>query len=75
MPLELQKNQHVYAEQGAIVFTKIDFFKIWFLLMTKNYNSLAKCFVNLSNKDLSKREIIQLLRERTQPIKLDHGSR
>ena len=50
------------------MFEGVDYFVIWFLLMTKQYGTLAKHYVDLSGTNPSKQEIIQLLRERTKKI-------
>jgi hypothetical protein len=54
-----------YAEEKAIVFRKLDYFMVWFLLMTKNYKSLSKYFVDLSpGESRTNIEIINLMKER-----------
>lgn len=65
-PLEFEENIATYAKEGAIVFEGIDFFMVWFFLMFKNYNKLAKHYVQLDPENpLSREEIIALLKERT----------
>ncbi|MBK9226980.1 MAG: hypothetical protein IPL67_08045 [Ignavibacteria bacterium] len=52
-------------KKKAIVFQKLDYFVIWFLLMTKNYKSLSKYFVDLSpEKSRTNTEIISMMKER-----------
>jgi hypothetical protein len=68
MPGELLANREKYAAEGAIVFDGIDFFQVWFLLMTKQYDTLAKHYVDLGERPKSKDEIIALLKDRVQPI-------
>ena len=65
MPVDFKKNIDRYAEEKAIVFQKLDYFLIWFLLMTKNYKSLSKYFVDLSpEKRRTNTEIISMMKER-----------
>jgi len=68
MPEDFLKNRDKYAENQAIVFEGLDYFVIWFFLMLKRYDWLAKRFVQLGKQHLSQKEIISLLRERTQRI-------
>ena len=72
MPKDFRDNIDKYAANKAIVFKKLDFFAIWFLLMIKNYNVLANNFVQLDeNNPLSKEEIISFLKERTRRVPLN----
>lgn len=65
MPIDFEKNMSRYAEEKAIVFRKLDYFMVWFLLMTKNYKSLSKYFVDLSpGESRTNIEIINLMKER-----------
>lgn len=68
MPVEFENNIDRYKEQEAIVFHTIDFFVVWFFLMSKQYSMLAKFYVNLGNGPESKEEIIALLKSRTKRI-------
>ena len=68
MPVAFIKNQQKYVEQKAIVFKEIDFFFVWLMLMTKNYNHLAGKFVDIGNVYTDKDSIIQFLKTRTQKI-------
>lgn len=68
MPVEFQDNRAVYAREGAVVFEGLDYFVIWFLLMTKQYNKLARHYVDLSGTNPSHQQIVSLLRERTKRI-------
>jgi hypothetical protein len=67
-PGELLANRDKYAAQEAIIFQGIDFFQVWFLLMLKRYDVLARCFVDLGETPRSDEEIIALLRSRVQRI-------
>jgi fatty acid desaturase len=66
MPDELSRNIDTYAAEGAFVFAGVDFFGVWFLLMGKRYDLLAKHFVPLGGSRPSTHEIVTLLRSRTQ---------
>ena len=69
MPLSFQDNISRYAKENAIVFKKLDFTRVWILLMTKNYDALAKNYVELNpEQSRSKAEIITLLKERTRKM-------
>lgn len=65
MPGEFQKNKDLYAQNRAIVFEGIDYNQVWFFLMTKRYDVLAKHFVNINNVYASDQEIMDMLRSRT----------
>ncbi len=70
MPEEFLKNIEKYKNEDALVFRKIDYFTIWFFLMTKNYNALSKYYVELNaEKPRNKNEIIDFLKERTRKFK------
>ncbi|HLK27942.1 MAG TPA: fatty acid desaturase [Puia sp.] len=65
MPQEFLKNINVYKAEDAIVFRKVDYFAIWFMLMTKNYKRLAKYYVQLNPEmNRSNSDVINLLKER-----------
>lgn len=68
MPVDFQNKRELYAKDDAIIFDGIDFFQVWALLMMKRYDILAKHFVELRDEARSDREIIALMRHRTQPI-------
>ncbi len=68
MPTDFVDTMDEYARQGAIVFEGVDFFGVWFLLMTHQYNALAKRYVPLDDTAPTKEEIIGLLKERTRKI-------
>jgi fatty acid desaturase len=68
MPIEFQNNLETYAREGAIVFEGVDFFVVWFFLMTRNYKALARHYVPLGTETPSTEQIIALLRERTRRI-------
>lgn len=64
-PVEFMATQNEYVANKAIVFQGIDFLKIFFFLMNKNYNRLADYFVNINNAYMSKEEVVELLKSRT----------
>ncbi len=64
MPEDFQRNLASYAEQGAIVFSGVDFFVVWMWLMVKRYDWLADRIVALG-EPRPRAEIIATLRERT----------
>ena len=68
MPQDFKKNIEQYISNRAIVFEGIDYFIIWFWLMLKRYDILAKHFVNIGNTYQSEEEIIVMLKKRTQKI-------
>jgi hypothetical protein len=68
MPKDFLANREKYAQAGAIVFEKIDFFLVSILLWTGQWKVLAKCYVRLDGKPKSDDEVIALLKSRVQPI-------
>jgi fatty acid desaturase len=69
MPVNFKENISSYKKEKAIVFRKLDFSMVWFLLMTKSYGTLAKYYVDLNpEQPKSKIEIIALLKERTRKV-------
>ncbi|MFT4524651.1 MAG: fatty acid desaturase [Bacteroidia bacterium] len=69
MPVEFEANKATYAKEKAIVFQGIDFFVVWFFLMTKSYKSLAKRYVHLDDTYVGKEdELIAFFKVRTLKI-------
>ncbi len=68
MPLEFKRNIEKYKANNAVVFQGIDFFVIWFLLVTHNYKHLASKYVDLSDRFKSQDEIIAYLKQRVASI-------
>lgn len=68
MPKDFVKHADKYAENKAIVFENTDFFVIWFMLMAKNYQYLAKHFVHLDDSLKTDEEVIAFLKVRTRKI-------
>ena len=68
-PKDFQKNLDKYAQNQAIVFQGVDYLKIWFWVMTRNYDKLADNMVNINNAfPGGKEEAIRVMKERTQRI-------
>ncbi len=57
-----------YAENKAIVFDGIDFGGVFYNLMRKRYDVLAKHFVNINTGYKNEDEVIALLKSRTTPF-------
>ncbi|HVJ89435.1 MAG TPA: fatty acid desaturase [Labilithrix sp.] len=68
MPVELDKDRALYAERNAIVFHGIDFTTVWFFLMLKRYDLLARHFVETQRPARTQDEVVAFLRGRTQPV-------
>jgi fatty acid desaturase len=68
LPVEFKQNLDAYAREGAIVFEGVDFFIVWFFLMLKRYDWLARCYVPLDGVERSRDEVIALLKRRTRRI-------
>jgi fatty acid desaturase len=66
MPDEFLSNVKAYEQEGAIVFSGLDFFGVWMCLMAKRYDILAKRFVRLGDLAPSEPDIVTLLQSRTQ---------
>ncbi len=71
MPVEFEENMEMYAKERAVIFEGIDFFVVWFLLMTKSYKTLAKKFVKLDDTFKTDEEIIAFLKVRVARIPAD----
>lgn len=69
MPANFNANIATYCSNKAVVFKKLDYFQIWFLLMTKNYKKLAANYVQLGDAQTSV-EIIAFLKSRTRKFNL-----
>src|ERR1043165_4347592 len=64
MPNEFYNNIQKYKDNNAIVFQGTDFFMIWFLLMTKNYRTLAGHYIDIRRQFKSTDETIAFLKSR-----------
>jgi hypothetical protein len=69
MPQDFLDNLQTYRENRAVIFRKLDYFMIWFLLMTKQFRILSRFFVNISGKEMSRDEIIAFLKSRLKPLR------
>ena len=63
MPGDFIASREAYAREGAIVFRGLDYMAIWFLLMRKKYDTLARHVVDPGGRDMA-----ALLRERARRI-------
>ena len=68
MPKNFSDNKEKYVLNNSIIFKQIDYFFIWFLLMTHQYKFLAKKFVDLNGSYKNRQEIITVLKSRTKKI-------
>jgi hypothetical protein len=68
MPNNFLQNIEEYKQNDVVIFTGLDYFQIWFLLMTKNYAYLSKRFVCLTGKLSSREDIITFLKSRTRGV-------
>ena len=65
-PQELIDNLDTYSKQKALIFEGIDFHGVFFLLILKRYDILARHLVNINgNTFASEEEAIALMRQRT----------
>jgi fatty acid desaturase len=64
-PVELQETIGEYARNRSIIFDGIDFGGVFFCLMTRNYQRLAKHMVNVGGVFHSEEEVIAIMKERT----------
>lgn len=65
-PNSFKQNLDEYAKNKAVVFDGLDFGGTFLCLMTKNYDKLAKHFVNVNGVFQSDEEVIAMLKVRTQ---------
>jgi fatty acid desaturase len=70
LPGEFINNTDKYATHNSIIFQGIDFFQVWFFLMTKQYQTLAEKLVVVNPEVTSIEKAIYLLKERT--LKIDN---
>ncbi|TVT40688.1 fatty acid desaturase [Hymenobacter setariae] len=69
-PAHFRQNLSEYIAQKAIVFDGIHFLHIFFYLMAKRYDLLARHFVLLDGEPRDEASVVALLRSRTQRIVL-----
>jgi fatty acid desaturase len=65
-PNYFKENLDAYSDNRAVVFDQLDFGGVFLCLMTKNYEKLARHFVNVNDTFHSDKEIIDMLKIRTQ---------
>jgi fatty acid desaturase len=69
MPREFEANKETYGREDAIVFWGIDFFMVWVFLMTGQWKTLAKHFVQLPGAPVrDEAAVIAFLKSRVEPI-------
>jgi hypothetical protein len=68
MPGNFLQNIEKYKRNGAVVFTGLDYFQVWFLLMTKNYKFLSKRLVLASDNAMFGKNKEVFLKSRTEKI-------
>jgi hypothetical protein len=67
MPGNFLQNIEKYRQNKAVVFTGLDYFQIWFLLMTKYYKYLSKKFVPLAGQSAIQ-DVQSFLKSRTRTV-------
>ncbi|MBY0425061.1 MAG: fatty acid desaturase, partial [Cytophagales bacterium] len=67
-PGEFLRNTDRYAREDAFIFQKLDFHMVWFFLMMKRYDWLAKSMVRVNGSTLTEEKAIALMKERTKKI-------
>jgi hypothetical protein len=65
MPEDFERHIDTYAAEGAIVFTGVDFFGVWMMLMLRRYDWLAARVVPLGAHRPPTADIVAMLRSRT----------
>ena len=71
LPGEFMKNINSYAKENSIIFKKIDFFQVWFFLMTKRYDILAKNLITVNHHIQTQEQAIALLKARTKRFDIE----
>jgi len=65
-PINFQKHIEEYKENRAVIFQDTQAFEVFFLILFNDYEKMADKFVDL-NGDMSREDIIALLKYRLQP--------
>uniref|UniRef100_A0A6S9QD96 Fatty acid desaturase domain-containing protein n=1 Tax=Chrysotila carterae TaxID=13221 RepID=A0A6S9QD96_CHRCT len=68
MPLHFIRNLDRYEEEGALVFRGLNYMEMGALVMSGQLEKLASYVVQLRPQPLSKPQLVQLLRERLEPV-------
>lgn len=73
---EFEDNIETYGRADAIVFDRLDFIAVWFLLMTRRLETLAAFFAHLPGApERQDAEVVQLFRRYLAPIRVAPPSR
>jgi fatty acid desaturase len=64
-PGHFRKYAQEFADNKAMVFDGVHYLHVWYYLMTKNYQKLAKHLVNINNAFASPEEAIAVMQART----------
>jgi len=68
-PAEFERHLEEYGRNDAVVLRGVDFFQVWLLLMSGNWDRLARAFVRLPGApERTHEEAIAFLRTRVRPI-------
>ena len=68
-PAEFERHLQEYGRNDAVVLEGVDFFQVWFLLMTRNWARLARAFVRLPGApERTDAEVATFLRSRVLPF-------
>jgi fatty acid desaturase len=68
-PAEFERNIAEYVRNDAVVLEGVDFFQVWFLLMTGNWPRLARAFVRLPGAPArTDAEVVAFLKTRVVPF-------
>jgi fatty acid desaturase len=68
-PAEFERHLDEYARNDAVVLEGVDFFQVWFLLMTGNWARLARAFVRLPGApQRTDAEAVAFLKSRVVPF-------
>jgi fatty acid desaturase len=65
MAKDFERNREAYAREQTIVFDGLDYYRVWFLLMTHQYDVLARHCLNLGRERRTLTDTVAMLRERT----------
>jgi fatty acid desaturase len=65
MPEDFQRNLPKYAAEGALIFSGVDFFQVWFALMLRRYDWLGRWAVRLGENPPSREDLVRTMRMRT----------
>jgi fatty acid desaturase len=67
-PINFEKHMDEYKANRAVVFQDTQAFEVFFLILFRDFEKMADKFVDL-NGDMSREDIIALLKTRLQPVK------